>query len=600
MSSQGWPPTILADSGNGAHLEYRIDLPNDEKSTALVRAVIEAIGQQFTGQGVDVDRKVFNAARIWKLYGTTARKAHNMPDRPHRLAQLVEVPERVEVVPVEKLRALAAMVAKPEPSRPTASSNGDGRPRLDVPAWLTARGVAFKVKDRPGDNGQTVYILDECPFDSNHKKTATVMQWPSGKLGAQCFHNSCSGKHWQEFKQAIGAPDADHWDPPLRNHQGNGEARHQGGAADAESTPAEQRKAIDYHPMTCADLIAAKFDIRFLAEHILVAGQPFLVCGPQKALKTSLLVDLAFSLATAGYFLGKFRVPRAVAVGIMSAESGLATLKETIQRVARAAGVDPSTVHNLIISDRVPQLSSLEHLDALAEFLDRFALVVLIIDPAFLAMDGADAGNLFIQGQLLRRVSELCQERGVTLILCHHTKKAAGVAYEPLELASIAWSGFAEFARGWLLVSRREPYAPGTGSHRLWLTVGGSVGHGGLWGVNVEEGVYSSGGGRYWQVEVLEPAEVKEAAHDRKDAERQAKTEAVAEKDCQRVLRAAAKYPDGETPKRLREATGLMAGRFNAAIARLLDRCELVPCELVKANRNKPYDGYKLAGENPQ
>ena len=205
-------------------------------------------------------------------------------------------------------------------------------------------------------------------------------------------------------------------------------------------------------------------------------------------------------------------------------------------RVARAAGVDPSTVHNLIISNRVPQLNSLEHLDALVEFLDRFRLAVLIIDPAFLAMDGADAGNLFIQGQLLRRISELCQEQGVTLILCHHTKKAAGVAYEPLELASISWSGFAEFARQWLLINRREPYIPGTGSHRLWLTVGGSVGHGGLWGLNVEEGVYTVEGGRYWQVEVLDPSEVKEATQDRREAERQARTEEAIEKDCERSL----------------------------------------------------------------
>ena len=58
-----------------------------------------------------------------------------MPDRPHRLARLVEVPEPVEVAPVEKLQALAAMAAKPEPSRAQASGNGSGEPfknRLDV------------------------------------------------------------------------------------------------------------------------------------------------------------------------------------------------------------------------------------------------------------------------------------------------------------------------------------------------------------------------------------------------------------------------------------------------------------------------------------
>ena len=70
------------------------------------------------------------------------------------------------------------------------------------------------------------------------------------------------------------------------------------------------------------------------------------------------------------------------------------------------------------------------------------ALEVLFIDPVFMAMDGADAGNLFIQGQLLRRVSEVCQERGCTLVLLHHVKKGSGNDYQPLELSSIAWSGF--------------------------------------------------------------------------------------------------------------------------------------------------------------
>jgi hypothetical protein len=93
LSSQGWLEPIQGDSGNGWHVLYRVDLPNDEATTVLIRGAIEAVADRFSGAAVAVDRTVFNAARIWKLYGTTARKGHNMPDRPHRLAQLVEVPE---------------------------------------------------------------------------------------------------------------------------------------------------------------------------------------------------------------------------------------------------------------------------------------------------------------------------------------------------------------------------------------------------------------------------------------------------------------------------------------------------------------------------
>src|SRR5262249_54263040 len=32
---------------------------------------------------------------------------------------------------------------------------------------------------------------------------------------AQCFHNSCSGLGWQDFKKKIGLPSPQHYDPPL-------------------------------------------------------------------------------------------------------------------------------------------------------------------------------------------------------------------------------------------------------------------------------------------------------------------------------------------------------------------------------------------------
>ncbi|MCG7845031.1 MAG: hypothetical protein MIO90_06335, partial [Methanomassiliicoccales archaeon] len=37
LAELGWPDPIVADSGNGAHLLYRIDLPNDDRSRDLVK-----------------------------------------------------------------------------------------------------------------------------------------------------------------------------------------------------------------------------------------------------------------------------------------------------------------------------------------------------------------------------------------------------------------------------------------------------------------------------------------------------------------------------------------------------------------------------------
>jgi hypothetical protein len=48
LTGLGWPAPVLADSGNGYHLIYRIDLPNDDDSTALVKAVLEALDAIFS------------------------------------------------------------------------------------------------------------------------------------------------------------------------------------------------------------------------------------------------------------------------------------------------------------------------------------------------------------------------------------------------------------------------------------------------------------------------------------------------------------------------------------------------------------------------
>jgi hypothetical protein len=66
LADEGWPSPVLADSGNGAHLLYRLDLPNDEDSAALVKQVLEALSDRHTNGTVAVDLTTYNAARIFK------------------------------------------------------------------------------------------------------------------------------------------------------------------------------------------------------------------------------------------------------------------------------------------------------------------------------------------------------------------------------------------------------------------------------------------------------------------------------------------------------------------------------------------------------
>ena len=92
----------------------------------------------------------------------------------------------------------------------------------------------------------------------------------------------------------------------------------------------------------------------------------------------------------------------------MTGESGLGTIKETIERICKTAGVDPHTLDRLILTDRIPRLEDPAHLKALEAFIIEYLLEVLIIDPVYLAMSGADAGNIFKQGERLRAIAAIC------------------------------------------------------------------------------------------------------------------------------------------------------------------------------------------------
>jgi len=84
-----WP--IQACSGNGAHLIYRApDLDNNEKNKLIIKHCLHALAEAFPAGPVEVDLTVFNPARIWKVYGTMARKGDNTPDRPWRKSYLEE------------------------------------------------------------------------------------------------------------------------------------------------------------------------------------------------------------------------------------------------------------------------------------------------------------------------------------------------------------------------------------------------------------------------------------------------------------------------------------------------------------------------------
>lgn len=541
-----------------------------------------------------------------------------------------------------------------ETSNSAFTSHHNGSARLRVADWLTDRGVNFHQKGSPTTDGRDVYLLSECPFDTEHGKRGevAVMQERSGRTSFKCHHNSCSDRGWQDVKEALGKPARTHYDglserepritsessascrkpettsatiepgSVVRTIEGNREGTiiadngatcvvefvSDGWPSQSEIPKGELTNrdgqplastGFDLKLMDSVTFASTNFKRHYLVKRVLVEGQSCIVGGPKKALKTGTLVDLAVSLGTGTPFLSNpdFAVPERVRTCVLSGESGGFTLKETADRICEARNRLLSTA-DVLWGFELPQLANSKHLEDIERTIQQRGIRVLIIDPAYLCLlagtSGINPGDVFAMGQILKPIGELGERTGCTIVVAHHTKKKdRKERYQPTDLEDLAMSGFAEWARQWLLLGRRSEYR-GNGKHDLWLNVGGSAGHSGCYVLSVNEGVAGDDeDGRHWDTRVESARDAiersREAAEQRKaeaeESRRLTKLEALAT-----VIR---KYPDGETKSGLRALTKPQptAAELAELIDELIQRGAVEACDVKK--NGATYSGFR-------
>jgi hypothetical protein len=76
------------DSGNGFQVRVPIDLPNDESTTRLIKAVLKAHRAEYSTKGAKID-VLFDAPRIMRVPGYVNWKGDGSPDRPTRTVKLL-------------------------------------------------------------------------------------------------------------------------------------------------------------------------------------------------------------------------------------------------------------------------------------------------------------------------------------------------------------------------------------------------------------------------------------------------------------------------------------------------------------------------------
>lgn len=197
LSSLGWPKPVLTDSGNGAQLMYRIDLPADDGE--LVRRVIGEIAKASSEQ-VAIDTSVHNPARIWRLPGTMNCKGDSIPERPHRMARILEEPQ--DIVPVSK-EQMQDIVSHQSEDTQTDVPDDEWKhtmPAFDLDSWI-AQYCPELGSPQPWKGGRK-WIFPVCPFNEAHtNKSAVLIQEPSGAVAFKCHHNGCSGNDWRALRE---------------------------------------------------------------------------------------------------------------------------------------------------------------------------------------------------------------------------------------------------------------------------------------------------------------------------------------------------------------------------------------------------------------
>lgn len=143
LSEKGFPTPLLACSGNGHHLIYRVDLSRDD-GQGIVSGVLRHLSNRFSDENHKVDTALSDPVRIIKLYGTITRKSEPQNGRPQRMSYIIDAPEVLETVSREALLALCDTV-------PVA--------KIDATAKTIEREIAGLVWDTDEDIATAIMYL---------------------------------------------------------------------------------------------------------------------------------------------------------------------------------------------------------------------------------------------------------------------------------------------------------------------------------------------------------------------------------------------------------------------------------------------------------
>lgn len=210
----GWGKGVMADSGNGYHLEWATQPLNPRTGRELYGQILAVLRHKFESPDVNmqIDLSMKNETRVITVWGTWNRKYPHTEERPQRQTKILFSPRKL--TPLSETQIELVVFGNPIPGdqpKTNLRKSGNQFPEID-PDWLENYGPEHLcewgmpytplIGESYEKGGETHYCLDNCilsdkgtdGFHQHHqgenaRQTELIL---GSTLGMECFSDDCT------------------------------------------------------------------------------------------------------------------------------------------------------------------------------------------------------------------------------------------------------------------------------------------------------------------------------------------------------------------------------------------------------------------------
>lgn len=461
----GFCDPMMNDSGNGAHVLYPINEPNTEQVRDTIAKFLKCLRAKFTDSQCDVDTTVFNAARIFRVPGTWARKGDSVPDRPHRKARILQGVHHLSRVTLERINAfiVAHEHLLPDKDKPTgtlASKSAGEYPQDERKYKLLNDHAMRRVSEwvpqffpdaRPYKEGFRVSSKD---LGRIFEEDITIHPWPLGikDFGVSDQGDSTEGRRTPisliaEFctngdKDEAARKLADFLKAPLTEFDPIAPATV--ATLDLPGTEGARPTYSFKSIRSLADLQRMTFsDIKFVIPGVIPTGNMLLAARP-KMRKTWMALQMGIAVTTGGRFLEwNCNQGEVLFLGLEDNERRLRSRIRTLQTFNMAppdlsgfrywtGGMSEDARGRLYVSDPQEAAETLAMfprgeagVDALEQYLEQFPKTTMIVIDTFQHFKGHSTNrDVYARDyEAMMPVTKLAARKQVLIMCVTHEKK---------------------------------------------------------------------------------------------------------------------------------------------------------------------------------